>query len=295
MVIENMGSFPEKPKILVIGLGEIGYNNCEYMTRHGCNVDGYDINDKAIQHALYTEVIQRKATNFKGYDYYVICVSTHNPQNMFQPSLNSFFDVIKQLAHEGTYGSLITIESTITKGTSHKANNLINHRLHIAHAPHRYYAGDKELHGIKQTRVLGGCSTCCTAEALYFYQELLNIPMHTVNDIKIAELSKIIENTYRMIQIAFAEELQMFCEGQTIDFDELRKAINSKWNIKILEARNGINGHCLPKDSQMYLRLAEQLLPFSIAYSAKAVDSQYKQQIRFKQEKAMLIKQKIEA
>jgi UDP-N-acetyl-D-mannosaminuronic acid dehydrogenase len=214
---------------------------------------------------------------------------------MSQPSLNNFFNVIEQLSQEGTFGSLVAIESTITKGASRRANEILDHRLHIVHAPHRYYAGDKELHGIRQTRVLGGCNDCCTAEALYFYQDLLKIPMHIVNNVEIAELSKIIENTYRMIQIAFAEELQMFCEGQTIDFEELRKAINSKWNIEILEARNGINGHCLPKDSQMYLRLVEQLFPFSIAYSAKAIDSQYKQHIRFKQEKAMPIKQKIEA
>jgi UDP-N-acetyl-D-mannosaminuronic acid dehydrogenase len=213
---------------------------------------------------------------------------------MFQPSLNNFFKVIRQLSHEGKYGSLIAIESTITKGTCQRANEIINHRLHIAHAPHRYYAGEKELHGIKQTRVIGGCSTCCTAEALYFYQNLLKIPMETVNHVEIAELSKIIENTYRMIQIAFAEELHMFCEDQTIDFNELRKAVNSKWNIEILEARNGINGHCLPKDSQMYLHLVEQILPFSIVYSAKAIDRQYRQCIKFKQEKALLIKQKIE-
>lgn len=289
-----MESSSENPKILVIGLGEIGYSNCEYMTQHGLKVDGYDINENVVQYALNTEIIQRKATNFKGYDFYLVCVSTHNPQNMFQPSLDSFFNVIEQLSREGKYGSLVTIESTITKGTTQRAIEILSHRLHVAHAPHRYYADEKELHGIRQTRVLGGCSDCCTAEALYFYQNLLNIPMHIVNNVEIAELSKIIENTYRMIQIAFAEELQMFCEGQTIDFNELRKAINSKWNVKILEARNGINGHCLPKDSQMYLRLVEQILPFSIAYSAKAVDGQYKQLIRFKREKAIVMKQKIE-
>ncbi|UCC58540.1 MAG: potassium transporter TrkA [Candidatus Bathyarchaeum sp.] len=283
------------PKTLVIGLGQIGYNNCEYMTRHGLNVDGYDISDEAVQHALNTGVIKNEATSFKGYDYYIICVSTHNPQNMSFPSLEGFFDVIRRLADEGNEGSLVAIESTITKGTSRKANNILNHRLHVAHVPHRFYSEDKDLHGIKQTRVLGGCGTCCATEALYFYLDLLNIPIHVVEDIELAELSKIIENTYRMIQIAFAEELKMFCDIQALDFTQLRKAINSKWNVEILEARSGINGHCLPKDSQMYLRLTEQTIPFSIAYSAKAVDGQYKRHIRYNKEKANLIEQAIEA
>ena len=176
------------PKTLVIGLGQIGYNNCEYMTRHGLDVDGYDISDEAVQHALNTGVIQNKATSFKGYDYYIICVSTHNPQNMLFPSLEGFFDVIHRLAAEGKEGSLVAIESTITKGTSRKANNILNHRLHVAHVPHRFYNEEKELHGIRQTRVLGGCGTCCTTEALYFYQNLLNIPIHVVEDIELAEL-----------------------------------------------------------------------------------------------------------
>jgi UDP-N-acetyl-D-mannosaminuronate dehydrogenase len=183
----------EKPKILVIGLGQIGYNNSDYMTRHGFDVHGYDINDEAIQYALETGVINKKASSFKGYDYYIICVSTHNPQDMFQPSLDGFFEVVQRLAQEGKHGSLIAIESTITKGTSQKANNIIDHRLHVAHAPHRFYSGEKNIHGINQTRVLGGCRDCCTAEALYFYQDLLDIPMHTVNNIELAELSKIIE------------------------------------------------------------------------------------------------------
>jgi UDP-N-acetyl-D-mannosaminuronic acid dehydrogenase len=290
-----MNTSSKIPKTLVIGLGQIGYNNCVYMTRHGLDVDGYDISDEAVQHALNTGVIQNEATSFKGYDYYIICVSTHNPQNMLFPSLEGFFDVIHRLAIEGKEGSLVAIESTITKGTSRKANDILNHRLHVAHVPHRFYSEEKDVHGISQNRVLGGCEACCITEALYYYLNLLNIPIHVVDDIELAELSKIIENTYRMIQIAFAEELKMFCDIQSIDFTELRKAINSKWNVKILEARDGINGHCLPKDSQMYLSLTEQAIPFSIAYSAKAVDRQYKRHIKPNKEKTNLIERTIEA
>lgn len=264
-------------KTLVIGLGEIGYHNCEYMTQKGFQVDGYDISKKAVERAINDEIIQNEAKNFKNYDYYIICVSTHDAKNMLQPSLSGFYEVIKKLATEGKHGSLVTIESTITKGASQKALTILNHRLHVVHAPHRFYCNDKILHGINQTRVLGGCHKCCTAEALYFYENFLGIPMRVVNKVEIAELSKIIENSYRFLQIAFVEELKTYCDLNDLDFVELRKAINTKWNTHLLEALQGIGGHCLPKDSQMYLNLLNQKLPSTIIESAIQADKNYKQ------------------
>ena len=277
-------------KTLVIGLGEIGYHNCEYMNQQGLTVDGYDINKQAVQNALNTGVIRKEATSFKDYDYYIISVSTHNPHDMGTPSLDGFFEVVQKLALEGKEGALVVTESTITRGVSNKVHNILKHRLHVAHAPHRFYAGEKDLHGINQKRVLGGCEMCCTSKALHFYRNMLGIPMQAVTDIEIAELSKVIENTYRMIQIAFAEELKMFCDSEDIDFDVLREAVNSKWNIEILEARDGIKGHCLPKDSEMYIRLVKGIVPLSIAYSAKTVDDLYKQYISEQLEKVVMQK-----
>jgi len=264
-------------KILVIGLGEIGYNNCEYMTDRGLQVEGYDIKEEAVQKALDDEVIKCRAKDFKNYDYYVISVSTHDLQNVLKPSLDTFFEVIRKLATEGKFGSLVAIESTITKGTSQRAFNILNHRLHVAHAPHRFYKNDKNSHGVNQTRVLGGCDNCCTAEAIFFYEQLLGIPMRTVNSIELAELSKIVENSYRFLQIAFVEELKTYCDLNKLDFIELREAINTKWNIQLLEAQQGISGHCLPKDSMMYSNVLNKTLPTTIIDSAIRADENYKQ------------------
>jgi UDP-N-acetyl-D-mannosaminuronic acid dehydrogenase len=280
-------------KTLVIGLGEIGYHNSEYMTQKGLTVDGYDINKNAIKRALKANIIQKEAPNFKDYDCYMICVSTHNPKNHEMPSLNSLFEVTKKISNEASQGSIITIESTITKGISNKINKILKHKLHVAHAPHRFYAEEKNTHGINQTRVLGGCYSCCLKNALHFYERILEIPMHIVENIEIAELTKIIENTYRMIQIAFAEELKIYCNNEKIDFQQLRAAINSKWNINILEARSGINGHCLPKDSQMYIDLLENIVPFNLAYTAKIVDKTYKKYINDTPKNPQLICPKI--
>ncbi|AIC16647.1 NAD(P)-binding domain-containing protein [Nitrososphaera viennensis] len=266
-------------KVLVIGLGQIGYSNAEYMTMKGLTVDGYDISEKAVQRALDDQVIRKRASNFAGYDYYIICISTHRPEDMFQPYLDGLFDIARQLSYEGKQGALVGIDSTITRGTSEKVLEMLRHKMHVVHVPHRFYINEKHDHGVRQTRVIGGCEPCCIDKARQFYGDLLDIPLHPVESVEVAELCKIVENSYRFMEIAFAEELKMFCDRSGINFADLRSAINTKWNIKVLEPRDGIGGHCLPKDSQMFLNLSKSLLETSIIDAAKKVDEEYRSHI----------------
>ncbi len=263
-------------KILIIGLGQIGHSNAEYMKSLGLNVDGFDISDKAIKRAIENGVISKGAVNFRDYDYYVICISTHRPEDMFVPYLDGLFDIARKISHEGKNGALVGIDSTITKGTSEEIKKILGHRLHVAHVPHRFYINEKKDHGVKQTRVLGGCELCCVKEAQYFYEKILQIPLHTVSSVEIAELTKVVENSYRFMEIAFAEELKMVCDNTSIDFIELKNAINTKWNIKILDAKDGIGGHCLPKDSQMFLEFSKKMPTNSLINAAKTIDKQYR-------------------
>lgn len=266
-------------KVLVIGLGQIGYSNAEYMTMKGLTVDGYDKSDNQITRAISDGVIRWKAQDFSGYDYYIICISTHKPNDMFVPYLDGLFSIAKRLSYEGKEGALVGIDSTVTRGTSKKILELLGHRLHVAHVPHRFYINDKHEHGVKQTRVMAGCEECCLEKANEFYNEILEIPVHAVSSVDVAELSKIIENSYRFMEIAFAEELKMFCDRSGLDFNEVRTAVNTKWNIKVLEAKEGIGGHCLPKDSQMFLSLEKNVLDTSIIEAAKKVDGHYRSHI----------------
>ena len=265
-----------RTKVLIIGLGQIGYSNAEYMTTKGLTVDGYDISDIAISRAIADGVIRRKAQDFSGYDYYIICISTHRPDDMFVPYLDGLYTIAKRLSYEGKEGALVGIDSTVTRGTSKQILELLGHRLHVAHVPHRFYINDKHEHGVNQTRVMGGCEGCCSEKAKEFYNKVLEIPVHAVNSVDVAELSKIIENSYRFMEIAFAEELKMFCDRSGLDFNEVRAAVNTKWNIKVLEAKEGIGGHCLPKDSQMFLSLEKNVLDTSIIEAAKEVDVHYR-------------------
>lgn len=265
-----------RSNVLIIGLGQIGYHDAEYMTSRGLNVDGYDVNPKAVQRAVEQGILRKQAATFQGYDFYVIAVSTHNPDNMAQPSFDALFQTAEILAYQGKKNALVAIESTVTRGTSEEIKDILGHRLHVAHVPHRFYGEEKEEHGVRQLRVLGGCEKCCTEKALRFYKETLGVPVYPVSSIELAELSKVVENSYRFLEIAFAEELKMLCDAYGWNFDELRGAVNSKWNVKILEARQGIGGHCLPKDSQMYLDLSNSVTEMSIIDSAKVADLEYR-------------------
>lgn len=266
----------DRRKVLIIGLGEIGHSNADYMSKKGLAVDGFDINNSAISRAIANGVIRASTTNFAGYQYYIVCISTHQPRDMSEPYLDGMFEIANKLAAEGEEGALVGIDSTVTRGTSSKILNLLHHKMHVVHVPHRFYIHEKQEHGVNQPRVLGGCDACCTEKGREFYNRILGIPLHIVNSVEVAELCKIVENSYRFIEIAFAEELKMFCDRSDINFKDLRAAINTKWNIKILEAKDGIGGHCLPKDSQMFLNLTKDILDTSIIEAAKKVDEKFR-------------------
>ena len=102
--------------------------------------------------------------------------------------------------------------------------------------------------------------------------------MHPVSSIEVAEMCKITENSHRYLQIAFAEELKMMCTKINLNFDELRDACNTKWNVDIPQAKEGIGRHCLPKD----IRYVTSLTPSILLESAIEVDKKYREWLKTK-------------
>jgi UDP-N-acetyl-D-mannosaminuronic acid dehydrogenase len=285
-------------RVLVVGLGQLGLPVAKFMKeQEEFDVYGYDISSKAMDRAQTTAGI-KKATNFSDFDVYILCISTHKPDDMFSPQIEGLLSIVDKISKEAKNGALVSIESTIPKGTSKKVFEMLNHRLHVAHAPHRWYALEEQEHGVNQVRVIGGVCDCCLKVAMYFYDgrsenmnnsssssneeirsksknKSLGIPMHPVSDIEIAELAKIVENADRYLQIAFAEDLYLYCQANNISFPELRDAINTKWNVHILEPREGIGGHCLPKDTKMFLQSSKSIKS-KILQAAIEVDQDYR-------------------
>lgn len=294
-------------KVVVIGLGQLGLPVARFVKERGFDVYGYDINAFTMDRAE-TEFGIKKITDFSDIDVFIICVSTHKPDDIFAPYVDGLYSVVHKISNEAKNGSLISIESTIPSGTSRKVFELLDHRLHVVHAPHRWYSLDEDTHGVNQLRVIGGVCECCLRNGIRFYDsnssssrmaqdfiegfeadrkrksETMGIPMHPVSNVELAELTKIIENADRYLQIAFAEELYLYCQANHINFSELKDALNTKWNVNILEPREGIGGHCVPKDTKMFLD-SSRGVKSKILLAALNVDQDYRRfrQIRDKQ------------
>jgi nucleotide sugar dehydrogenase len=202
----------------------------------------------------------------------VICVTT--TQTDCSPDLSPVFDVCRLISQKAKPSALVSIESTIIPGTCKKIyETIFKKRIQLVHAPHRYWPAEPEKHGVNQVRVLGAVNQESLAAGLKFYKDTLGIPMHAVSTVEVAEMCKITENAHRYLQIALAEELRMMCAKLGMNFDELRAALNTKWNVDLPEARQGIGGPCLPKD----IRYVTSIAPSEILESAMDVDKKYRE------------------
>jgi UDP-N-acetyl-D-mannosaminuronate dehydrogenase len=291
-------------KVLVVGLGQLGLPAAKYVKEQGFEVYGFDASVKAIERAERTIGI-KSAVDFGDFDVYIICISTHAPEDMSTPKIEGVLSIAERISKDAIKdGALVAIESTIPNGTSQKVFDILSHRLHVVHAPHRWYALEEREHGVNQLRVMGGVCDCCLKAGMQFYNGTANyfnthstssfrtdtptlihdskmskhnslgIPMHPVSAVEIAETTKIVENAHRYLQIAFAEELYLYCQVNNLSFPELRDALNTKWNVNILEPREGIGGHCLPKDTKMFLQSSKSKSKIMIA--ATHADQEYK-------------------
>jgi len=258
-------------KVCVIGLGTVGFHTVVYMKKYK-SVCGYDIDfqrvKKASQYFPATDKWRDIPPDIKTY---IICVGTGNKY----PDTKAVFDVSEKIKEKMQTDTLISVESTVPPGTCRKIAKDFGFKRLVC-CPHRFWIEDKERCGIRQLRVLGGINDESIEAGLRFYKSV-EIPIHAVSTIEVAELCKIVENSYRYVQIALAEELKMLCYKLGLGFQELREACNTKWNVELLEARDGIGGHCLPKD---ILMLSSLLSSPSIFLEAIKLDRMYRKWLR---------------
>ena len=260
-------------KTCVVGLGQIGLPVADYVASKGIEVWGFDIRAATVE--LAKKAGKFKSTNswaeIPAVDVYIICVTTGQVDNC--PDVSAVFDVCKKIVEKQKPAKLVSIESTIVPGTSRKVfEEIFKRKINLVHVPHRYWADEPEKHGVNQMRVIGAVNQESLKEGSDFYQEKLGIPLHACPTVEVAEMCKITENSHRYLQIAFAEDLKMLCAQIGMNFDDLRTAMNTKWNVDLPEARDGIGRHCLPKD----IRYVTSLAPSTLLEAAIKVDEQYR-------------------
>ena len=269
-------------KICVLGLGEVGFATAKYVFDKGLDVWGYDVDLAAVERAKKAGIVRATHVwaDVPSVDVYLTCVSTGLKRDV--PDLSPVFDVCEKIKGKTGLSAypLISIESTVMPGLCQRVfRDIFERHARLVHVPHRYWAEQPVKHGVKQLRIIGGVDAESLKAGLEFYRDVLGIPLHVVSSVEVAEMSKIAENAYRYVQIAFAEELRMVCGEIGLSFDKVREACNTKWNIEILEARDGIIGRCLPKD----IRYLASLTSFNtLMKNALALDKQYREWLRRK-------------
>ncbi len=266
----------EPIRVCVIGLGNVGYPTASHIRKCGFSICGYDIDRKKVLN-VNPFMAFHEWRSVPDCNVYIVCVNTN--WKVGKPDMSNILDICGKIAAKSKDKPLVSIESTVSVGTCRRVAELFD-TVNLVHVPHRYWSKDPDNHGVNQLRVIGALDQESLAIGVKFY-ETIGVPLHPVSNLETAEMVKIAENAYRFMQIAFAEQLRLICEENNMAFEEVRSAANTKWNIELLEARDGIGGDCLPKDIKFLMSLKETLL----LRGATEADKQYVEHLHLQNSK----------
>jgi UDP-N-acetyl-D-mannosaminuronic acid dehydrogenase len=174
-------------------------------------------------------------------------------------------------------GDLYIIESTSPIGTTEKMMNFIygerpelKGQLHIAYCPERVLPGNVMHELVHNDRVIGGVDTASTKKAMAFYAKHVQGELHATNA-RTAEMCKLVENSSRDVQIAFANELSLICDKADINVWELINLANKHPRVNILQPGCGVGGHCIAVDP--YFIVSDYPMESKIIGTAREVNN----------------------
>jgi len=259
------------PEVVTIGLGYIGLPTSALIASHGTNVLGVDINQKVVDiinqgkihivepdlDKIVSEAVLKgnlkAATKASTAEVYLIVVPTpfkgnHEPDISFvEAATKSIIPLLKK-------GDLYIIESTSPIGATEKMQKLIyalrpelEGDIHIAYCPERVLPGNVMHELVHNDRVIGGVDKVSTQKAILFYSKYVKGELHATNA-RTAEMCKLVENSSRDVQIAFANELSLICDKADINVWELINLANKHPRVNILQPGCGVGGHCIAVD-----------------------------------------------
>ncbi|GBF18506.1 UDP-N-acetyl-D-glucosamine 6-dehydrogenase [Arenibacter sp. NBRC 103722] len=278
----------------MIGLGYIGLPTAALIAQNKTFVHGVDINPKVVEtinagkiHIVEPELDTAVANAVnKGYlkaatlpveaNTYLIVVPTpfkgkNEPDISFvEAATKAVIPLLK--AHD-----LFIIESTSPVGTTEKMMSLIyNERpelegnLNIAYCPERVLPGNVMYELVYNDRVIGGVNKESTEKAVAFYKQFIKGELHKTNA-RTAEMCKLVENSSRDVQIAFANELSLICDKAEINIWELIDLANKHPRVNILQPGCGVGGHCIAVDP--YFIVAEYPMESQIIGKAREINN----------------------
>lgn len=262
-------------KCCVIGLGYIGLPTSAILADSGYEVIGVDVNQKIIAKVNNGEVhitepnleakVQKAVKNklliaqdnISSCDVFIIAVPTpfyKNDNDEIFPNIEYVTKAAIEISKVISKGNLVLLESTSPVGTTEKISSLISKHsglsqdsFLVAFCPERVLPGKILQELVNNDRVVGGLSESASKAAKEFYSSFCKGKIFITNA-KTAELVKLAENSYRDVNIAFANELSIICKNMNINVNDLIKLTNRHPRVNILKPGCGVGGHCIAVD-----------------------------------------------
>ncbi len=258
--------------INVIGLGYIGLPTALMFAKKGVEVTGTDYNDELLNtlcdgkltfeekglDELFAEALSNgiKFTNeYIKTDTYIIAVPTPYQKNTKKLDSKYLISAVNSVLEVCEKGSIVIIESTISPGSIDKIIRpeivkhgfVIGSDVHLVHAPERIIPGNM-IHELEYNSRTIGCDDMEIGSRVKEMYSLFCKSDVIVTDIRTAEMSKVVENTFRDINIAFANELVQICRADNMDVYEIIRTANMHPRVNILAPGPGVGGHCISVD-----------------------------------------------
>jgi len=255
----------------MMGLGYIGLPTAALIASKGLNVTGVDISKGVVNtinegkihivepdldglvHHVVKQGYLKASTKPVAADVYLIAVPTPFKGNHV-PDLSYVESAVKNIIPTLQKGALVILESTSPVGTTHKVQELIfeerpelKGEIFIAYCPERVLPGNVIYELEQNDRAIGGIDEVSTEKAVLFYKHFVKGELHKTNS-QTAEMCKLVENSSRDVQIAFANELSMICDKANINVWELIRLANKHPRVNILQPGTGVGGHCIAVD-----------------------------------------------
>ena len=299
--------------VTIIGLGYVGLPLACLCAEKGYKVTGFDIDKKKVEAVNkgkspikdkdLTEWLPKVRKNLSATtdereirhsDIIIICVPTPVDEN-YHPDLGPVVNSSKSVSRNLRKGQLVVVESTIYPGvieevvrpTLEESGLKAGKDFHLAHCPERIDPGNRKWNVRNIPRVVGGVSPESTKKAASFYRSIIEANILELSSVKAAEATKIMENTFRDVNIAFVNELAKSFDNLGIDITEVIKAASTKpFGFLPHYPGCGVGGHCIPVDpyyliekarskgfTHSFLALARQINDSMPDYTVKKVIS----------------------
>lgn len=258
--------------INVVGLGYIGLPTALMFASHGVEVTGTDYNqelvetlkqgkttfkedglDELFQNAVNSGI--HFTTEYLSTDVYIISVPTPYDKKSKKIDASFVTDAVKNVISVCPKGAAIVIESTVSPGTIDRyvrpiieeSGLVIGEDVHLIHAPERIIPGNMVYELKHNSRTIGADYVEIGEKIKNLYASFCEGEI-VVTDIRTAEMTKVVENTFRDINIAFANELAKICRSDNMDVYEIIRIANKHPRVNILSPGPGVGGHCISVD-----------------------------------------------